>query len=123
MTRASDFRTGRHIVFKAGVSKTNHEIRTKGRADMNDNSVIPQPNDVWEDLDRRSEGRRMKVIAIEGDKAIVHGGESGEGRMVKIRLDRFKASKGGKKGYKLISRERPPIFPEGAPEIIASFTL
>ncbi len=77
------------------------------------NETTPEKDDIWQDLDPRSKGRQIKVIEIGDGHAIVktHSVLSKATNMPasKIRLDRFRASKGkdgkvGKKGYILISR-------------------
>lgn len=64
---------------------------------------------VWADNDWRSEGRRVKVIAIEGTHAIVELVAVGRGQFVgsigrrsRIRLDRMKPNS---TGYRLTTEE------------------
>lgn len=55
---------------------------------------------VWEDNDpRQNSRRRLKVLAIEGMKAVVQH-PSGHGQKTRIRLDRFKPTN---TGYKLVT--------------------
>jgi hypothetical protein len=60
-------------------------------------------NDIWVDLDPRSNGRQLKVLSIEPGFAIVQH-PSGAGSKRKIRLDRFRSNKTGKRGYRLVER-------------------
>jgi hypothetical protein len=64
-----------------------------------------KPGQVWADNDRRSEGRHVKVIAIERlhRQAVVRAcsplGNFTGARVTRIRLDRFKATS---TGYRLV---------------------
>lgn len=59
-------------------------------------------DDIWEDLDPRSSGRRMKVQAVESHYAVVKH-PSGTGITRKIRVDRLKP-RGTTRGYRLVER-------------------
>ena len=52
---------------------------------------------VWQDVDDRMNGRRIKVVRLEGRHAICD--VVGAGRQTKIRLDRFRPTS---TGYRLI---------------------
>ena len=71
---------------------------------------IVMKDDVWMDLDPRAKGREIRVLSVDDDFARCKR-VSGTGPVTKIRLDRFKPSRGGdgKKGFKFVSR--PPIQP------------
>jgi len=47
---------------------------------------------VWVDIDPRMGRRKLKVVAIEGDRAVV---ETASGRKTKILLNRFKPTSTG----------------------------
>lgn len=56
---------------------------------------------VWKDCDYRSHGRRIRIVAIEGDRAVmaVLKGDEETGRRVKIRINRLKPCS---TGYRLV---------------------
>jgi len=84
----------------------------KGETQMTIASAAPivMKDDVWMDLDPRAKGREIRVLSVDDDFARCKR-VSGTGPVTKIRLDRFKPSRGGdgKKGFKFVSR--PPIQP------------
>lgn len=65
-----------------------------------------QVNDIWMDLDPRCNGRLLKVLAIEGDSALVQH-PTGMGARRRVRLDRLKPR--ATRGYKLIERNGQPL--------------
>jgi hypothetical protein len=75
---------------------------------------IVMKDDVWMDLDPRAKGREIRVLSIDDDFARCKR-VSGVGPVTKIRLDRFKPSRGGhgKKGFKFVSRL--PVQPVNQP--------
>jgi hypothetical protein len=92
----------------------------EGDAEMNaDASTAPKvmKDDVWLDLDPRRKNREIKILAVHAvpsNYAQVQD-VTGSGPITKIRLDRFKSSRGGegKKGFKLL--KRPPVKPINQP--------
>jgi hypothetical protein len=77
---------------------------------MNADASTPNPEtgDTWEDLDPRKKGRKIKILSIEDGTARCKN-INGDGPTTRIRLDRFKPSKGkngavGNKGYLFIRR-------------------
>ncbi len=67
---------------------------------MNDVKI----NDIWQDLDPRKPGRRIKVLWIGDGHALVQNA-IGTGARTKVRLDRMKPNGTGKRGYKLVERD------------------
>ncbi len=67
---------------------------------------------VWADNDpRQKNGRQIKVLSIEGDRATVQH-PSGLGRKTKVRLNRFRPTNSG---YRLVKDvESAPSSPESA---------
>lgn len=72
--------------------------RAVGAAMQSRLPVKVKAGQVWRDNDQRMGPREIKVLAIEGDRAIVQR-VSGVGTKTKIRLDRFRPTT---TGYRLV---------------------
>lgn len=73
------------------------------------NSTHPvQPGQIWADNDPRSEGRQVRIVAVDGTHATVElvtgrgvGHDAAKpGRRTRIRLDRFRPTS---TGYRLVT--------------------
>lgn len=53
-----------------------------------------EKDQVWEDADPRSEGRKLRILAVDDTHASVQS-PSGKGRIGRIRLDRFRPTSTG----------------------------
>lgn len=85
----------------------------------------PEVGQVWEDMDPRQKGRRLKIERIEGPTAYVlvltdptlnRQRKTSVGRHTMIALDRLRE---GSRGYKLVKRARKPAPPKARKRIEA----
>lgn len=69
-----------------------------------DKAVEVMVGDVWEDLDKRTNGRRVKVIEVIGGKHAIVQRTPGGGPTNKIAIVRMRSSKTGGSGFRLVER-------------------
>ncbi|MGX1129938.1 hypothetical protein RKD49_002128 [Streptomyces glaucescens] len=75
--------------------------------------TIPTPavGQIWQDNDPRSDGRRLRIVEIDGTHAVCEeaprpgrNGQAKPGRRTRIRLDRFRPTS---TGYRYVGTTNP----------------